>query len=348
MLEIIIASSLVLLSGMTAGSYAMPTKYMSKWQYENIWTMFSLFAFCILPWLFTLIVEPRVFTVYSHMPISQLLIMIIGGLTFGIGQILFTVSLGIIGMGLAFAINLGMGTSLGFLLPLIFQHADKIFTSFGVITISGVVIAVIGLAIFAYAGNLRDKDKKLNATTENNTENKNKKGSLKLGFILVSLAGFASAGQNFSFSLTYETQQLALSLGINKLVAGNILWPIFLFCTFLTFTAFTLYHNWKNKTFHLYKDPQAKKCYLYAFIMAFCWYCPLIFYSKASQLFENIGPLIFWPIFMVLIILTSNFWGWKHKEWENVSKKTAKIALVGLILLISAIFILGFGSFCNL
>lgn len=353
MLENTIASLLVALSGISAGSYANPTRRMTKWNYENIWTIFSLFTFFILPWTFTLIFEPKIFTVYTQLATSQLLIMIIGGLIFGLGQILFTMSLSIIGIGLAFAINLGLSTGLGFLLPLIFQHSDKLLTTFGIITISGVIITLTGLSIFAYAGNLRDKEKQLNcmsntAESDISVNNNTKNNSSILGIIMVSIAGLASAGQNFSFSLTYPTQELALKLGMNELVASNIIWPIFLMCTGFVFIIFTLSKNYKNKSFNLYTASKTKMHYVYALAMALLWYSPLIFYSKASKIFGSIGPLVFWPIFMILIILTSNVWGWKNKEWHNTSKKTARIALTGLGLLVLAIFVLGFGSFTNL
>lgn len=343
-MNILLAFLFILMAGIVNGSFALPTKYVNKWKFENIWLQFAIWGFVILPWVITLILVPQTFQIYAATPSHLLIVILLGGLFFGIGQICFALSLNLIGLCLGFAINLSLGISLGFLLPLVFQHADKIMTPFGITTLAGTLLSVIGLIISNHAGILRDREKyKLQIAEQNNTSKSNNKH--KLGVILAVIAGFSSAEQNFVFSLTYSMQPLAASMGANDFGAANIIWPGFLACGFIPYALYTLYLLYKNKSFVNYRQSSTGKYYIFAFIMGLFSYSSLLFYSKASQLIGgSLGPLIGWPMFMALIILVSSFWGWRYKEWEGCGNKTKKVMKQGLMFLILAIAVLAYSS----
>jgi L-rhamnose-H+ transport protein len=345
-MNVFFALLLILMAGVVNGSFALPTKYVTKWRFENIWLQFALWAFVILPWLVMLILVPQIFQIYAATPTHLLIVMLLGGFVFGIGQICFALALNLIGLGLGFVINLGLGIGLGFLLPLIFQHADKIMTPFGMATLAGTLLSVIGLIISNHAGILRDREKhKLQLGEEEGTAIGKNSSKHTLGVILAVIAGFSSAGQNFAFSLTYSMQPLAESMGANDFGAANIIWPGFLVCGFIPYALYTLYLHNKNKSFINYRQEGTGKYHIFAIIMGLCWYSSLIFYSKASQLIGgDLGPLIGWPMFMVLIILVSSFWGWKHKEWEGCGEKPKKVMRQGLVYLILSIIVLAYSS----
>lgn len=339
-MNILIALLFIFIAGVINGSFALPTKYITKWKFENIWLQYAIWAFVILPWLIIFILVPNVFDIYSTVSSHLVWVMLLGGFIFGAGQICFALALDMIGFGLGFVINLGLGISLGFLLPLVFQHFRQLFTPFGLVTLVGTTFAVVGLIISNYAGKLRDREKnKLSAS-----HNVSDKSKYMTGVILAAIAGLSSAGQNFAFSLTYEMQQTALKMGATALGAANIMWPGFLICGFIPYAAYTLYLHYKNDSFPCYLKTDTKKYHLFAMVMGLCWYGSLIFYSKASQLIGKLGPLVGWPMFMVLIILVSSFWGWQHKEWEGCSKKSKHVMKRGLFYLIIAIIVLALSS----
>jgi L-rhamnose-H+ transport protein len=105
--------------------------------------------------------------------------------------------------------------------------------------------------------------------------------------------------------------------------------------------------HYKNQSFTNFFQPQTGKYYLFALIMGACWYGSLLFYSKASQLIGGLGPVVGWPLFMVMIILTSSFWGWRHKEWSDVSCKVRKTLWTGLICLLLSVAILALASYIH-
>ena len=165
-----------------------------------------------------------------------------------------------------------------------------------------------------------------------------------MGVILAALAGLSSASQNAVFSFTCGVQELAGKMGAGDFAAANIIWPGFLLCGFIPYAGYMLYLHSKNGSFPCYKEEGSVKYHFFALFMGAFWYSSLVFYGKASQLIGSMGPVVGWPLFMVLIILTSSFWGWKHNEWEGSGDKAKSVMKNGLGLLVLAIVILGYSS----
>lgn len=345
-MNIFLALLLLSFGGIINGSFALPTKHIKHWGFENIWLQYSIFSFLLLPWVSAMVFAPQIFHVYAAVPSQLIWIMAIGGFLFGIGQVGFALAINMIGFGLAFVVCVGLGTVLGFLLPLIVLHPEKIATSFGVVTMIGGTLALIGLVIATYAGNLRDQHRRslIAMITDKVKKVIAPKNYYFVGVFLAVIAGLFSAGQNFAFSLTTKMQTIALAHGVSPLGAANIMWPGFLFFSFIPYAVYMLWTHYQNQSFVNYGKAGTVKYYLFALIMGACWYGSLICYSKASQLIGAIGPIIGWPLFMVAIILTSSFLGWKHGEWENCGVQAKSAIRIGLIGLILSILILGYST----
>lgn len=327
----------ILIGGMLNGSFALPTKNIKQWNFENIWLNYAVWAFLILPWAMILLLAPGAGAVYQQMPANLMWILIIGGLLFGVGQACFAQSLKMIGFGLGFVINIGLGTGLGFLLPLVILHPEKIFTLFGLATLLGIVFIIAGLIVSYRAGKQRDIHTR-------HTQPGSAVNNYQLGVILAVIAGFCSALQNFTFAATHDLQTLALNAGINHLAAAMIIWPVFLTLSFFPYAIYMLHLQYKNKSFAHYQSSEGRINFFLTLIMALCWYCSLMLYSQASLLIGSLGPVVGWPMFMVLIILVANFWGWRHHEWSHVTPKIARQALSAIGLLILAVLVLAYSA----
>jgi len=334
-MSIIIPFLFIPLAGLINGSFALPIKYVKNWKFENIWLQYAIWAFVILPWIVAYFISPQVLRVYGNTE-YLLWIMFLGGFLFGIGQICFALSFNFIGLGLGFVINIGLGTTLGCFLPLVIQHPDEILTPFGLMTLLGVILIVTGLIISYRAGVLRDHHKVVGETG-------NKKFYL-LGVLLAAIAGVFSAGQNLSFALTFIMQKIALDMGATDFGASLVMWPGFLICSFIPYAIYMIVLQVKNKTFSHYKLAGSLKYHTFAVIMAAFWYGSLMFYSYASKVIGDLGPMVGWPLFMTLIILTSNFWGWRHGEWAHASQQAKKTMALGLVFLVLAVVVLGYSS----
>lgn len=324
------------IAGMINGSFALPTKHAKLWNFENIWLGFALWGFVITPWVVSLLADSRIIQIYQAAPTEILVLLITGGFLFGVGAVCFALALKSIGFGLGFLINIGLGTGLGFLVPLLVFHAEKIFTPFGVSTLVGLVFIVVGFLISYHAGHKRDR------WVQGQTMEGSSKYRLSILFAMV--AGIFSAGQNFIFAMTADMQQLALAAGFNSLAAAVLIWPVFLSCSFVPYAIYMLYLHKKNHSFSLYRAPGSLRNIGFVIVMGVFWYGSVALYSESSLLIGELGPIVAWPLFMVLIILASNFWGWRHNEWEGCPAGVQRQALLSIAALVVAVLILAYSA----
>jgi L-rhamnose-H+ transport protein len=95
------------------GVFALPVKYAFRWNYENIWFVYSLAGMVLFPWLLIIATVPQPGRVYA-LTSSHTLFTIAGfGACRGIGATLTGVGLSILGIGLGMAIIFGLSTSFG-------------------------------------------------------------------------------------------------------------------------------------------------------------------------------------------------------------------------------------------
>lgn len=336
-MPVTLALTYTIIAGFLNGSFALPTKNLKQWQFENIWLIYSIWGFLVLPWVIIFFLAPNVALVYQMVPAKLFFILILGGFLFGIGQVCFAEALKRIGLGLGFVINIGLSTALGFLLPLMVLHPDRMLTPFGFATLFGILFILAGLFVSYQAGKERDRLFNQHQEMMSNSQ-------YHFGVLLAIIAGLFSAGQNFTFAATSDMQQIAINAGVNQLAASMIIWPVFLIFTFIPYFIYMWYLHLKNRSFINYQGPKTPINFIFALIMGFFWYFSLVLYSQASLLIGSLGPVVAWPLFMVLIILTSNFWGWRYKEWAFCPPTVTRKALVAVGLLIIAVIILAYSA----
>ena len=78
-MNILTALLFILVAGIINGSFALPTKYITKWKFENIWLQYALWAFVILPWVIIFLLVPNVFDIYGAASANMMWIMLLVG-----------------------------------------------------------------------------------------------------------------------------------------------------------------------------------------------------------------------------------------------------------------------------
>jgi L-rhamnose-H+ transport protein len=271
--------------------------------------------------------------------------MIMGGIGFGLGQIAFALSFRYIGIGLAFVINISMGTAGSALIPILW-HKGIWGTPYSYAQLIGIIIFVVAVIIGAAAGAARDKNKE-GAQTENKNIHQIKPGMLVLGVLLAVLAGIGSVSQGVTYIWANPTVSAlaANQFGVSKLASGVIAWVIIFSSAWIPYALYFLILNIKNKSFHNYRASGSCKYWLWLIFMGIGYWGSLVFFSKASEVIGgSLAPTIAWPLFMVFIILTSNFWSWKSHEWDGAGSKAIKTMWASLVLFIAAIVVFSYSS----
>ncbi len=325
-------------AGVINGSYAVPTKNVHRWSFESTWLVFSLVTFFLAPWLYMLAMNSSMVSIVHlihSVPRSDLLVLLFGGVLFGVGQIGFAWALQRIGMGLAFVINISLSVALGSFLPLL-GHKNHLTLMPALFTLAGVLVILSGVYTCYRAGQERESQPQSVSIS---------KRVYMMGVFAAVVAGLGSAGQNLTYSLTHASlQALALQSGLSSTAAVTAVWPFFLTFAFIPYALYMLFLNCKNRTFSEYWKAE-KRYYPYAILMMLGWYGSLILYSHAASLVGKLGPVVIWPLFMSLIILTSNFWGWCFGEWAGASRSVKRRAVRGLLFFVFSFPLFGIATY---
>ena len=336
---------LTIIAGLLNGSFATPTRYIKKWEDNSVWLVFSIFGMLIFPWATLFILIPNILTFFSALPLRALIILLIGGLCFGIGQICLSFAFRLIGISVNFVVNLAVGTTCTALIMLVVS-SGLVSTWYGFLQITGIVVFVIAILICAFGGASRDKYKKANSDKikEDHIDEKKKlkSGYYFLGVILAFIAGAGSGCQGISYVLSNPSIVKALAnYNVGGWAASITAWVLMFTVAFIPYFLYFLVLNLKNKSFGAIFKIHVGRNWFLAIIIGICYWGSLVFFSGASMIIGgNLAPTIAWPLFMIFIIFVSNTWGWILGEWKNAGKTA-----VTSIWLSTALFVIAIAVF---
>jgi L-rhamnose-H+ transport protein len=338
---------LTIIAGFINGSFATPTKHMDKWKEETIWFSFAFYGMLFLPWITIVVLAPNIFSILGDISFyPTLFTIILGGIAFGIGQICFALAFRLIGLGLNFVVNISIGTAITALVGLA-QNPNLLGTGYSYLQILGVIIFVIAVILGTAAGAARDKKKKEHENKKHTEDASHiKTGYVILGVILAIAAGIGSAFQGASYVIANPAiVEVAKASGTSGLAANTIAWVILFSFAFLPYAIYFLILNIKNKSFNGYSQSGTGKYWFYLLFMAIGFWGSLVLFSGANDIIGGkLGPTVAWPLFMVFIILTSNFWGWISGEWKNAGKSATTKIWISITLFILAVIVFSCSS----
>ncbi len=314
-------------AGVLNGSFATPTKYMKLWKWENVWAAWAVVAFFLFPWALALNTVPDLFGVYRSAGLGPMLMLVGLGAGVGIAQICFGLGVAAIGIALNFAIAIGISTALGSLVPLFSQQSHLILTPKGYAIMGGVAFVLIGIVICAMAG--KAKDQELGCKQDGGG-----KTGFGLGLLLAIVAGVLSPLQNFALAYGQAFLTRAAEHGVGPARQADVIWPPLLTATLVPYLIYCI-HLWrKNGSFGLFRRSGRWWYWIAAIVMGSLWMGSVALYGTASTKMGDLGPIIAWPLFMSVIIICSNCWGFATGEWKGVSRKPGSIMLFGILFLI--------------
>lgn len=333
-MELLLPFVLLVFASFFQGSFGLGMKYMSPLSWEAWWLIHVTIAMILFPLLWAIIVVPNLFEIILSSPIESIQMAMLYGFLWGIGGIMFGVSVPYIGLSLTMGIVMGLAGSVGSLIPF-FQGSnstnDPVFTY----VLVGLLISLIGVAFTAKAGIDRDK-------LQNSTESKNKSNITK-GILIAIVCGVLSALLNVGFSNAAPIAKTAENFGVITRNSSLVAWVVVLWGAFLMNALYCVYLLFKNNTWRSFREVNSFKAYRWSVIAGLCWFAALGVYGQGAALLGDIGPIIGWPILLGLSLIISNYWAYRAGEWRN-AKKPFNLLLVGLVILIFSAAVLGFGS----
>jgi L-rhamnose-H+ transport protein len=326
------AATLALGAGVLNGSFATPTRFMTRWKWENVWGLWALLALFVFPWLVAFATIPHLLAVYHAVEVCHaLLLVLVFGAIYGIAAICFGLGIEMIGISLNFAIALGTATVLGSAIPFLWFHSASVFTRRGFVIEAGILLILIGIILCGIAGHSKERDQ---AKHSNRTEGPRSSKFAK-GLALAVIAGVGSALQNLGLAFGVPLIHRAADLGASQAYQANVIWAPLLSASLIPYLIFCA-RLWKrNKSWSFFFAPRTAAYWFFGAFMAALWFSSLVIYGAAAARMTDLGPVLGWPLFMSAIILTSNVWGLTLGEWKGAGRAsmiTMFAGLAGLIL----------------
>ncbi|MDE3178950.1 MAG: hypothetical protein KGM47_04745 [Acidobacteriota bacterium] len=343
MSAVVFGAVLSIIAGVVNGSFATPTKFAKKWMWENIWSVWGVAAMFVLPWILVFFTIPHSGALYSGIGAGQIWLLALFGAGFGLAQIFFGLGIAAVGIALNFAIAIGISTAFGSIVPFLSKHADKAFTSEGYFFFLGIILMLIGIVLSAVAG--REKEKKLHAEAPPSSSNGVKKSmSFAAGLTLCILAGLGSPLGNFGLAFCTPTVNRAVELGASLTNKYNAIWAPLYTASLVPYIIYCIYLWRKNHSFHLFAEKGTGINWIYGIIMAVLWMGSSAIYGVAASRIGDMGPVLGWPLFMSVIIITSSVWGFLTGEWKGAGRKSVNAMLLGIVFLIAGFVILAYSG----
>lgn len=334
-MEVLLPFLIVILASFFQGSFGLGMKYMEPLKWEAWWLIHATVAMIIFPVSWALISVPDLFTVIGNAPMNAIYMGAFFGFLWGIGGIMFGVSVPYIGLSLTMGIVMGLAASAGSLIPF-FQMDNAGSSAAFPYVLGGVALMLIGVAITAKAGISRDK-----ALNEGNASPNFTKG------IMIAVAcGLLSAFLNVGFSNATPVAEEAVKAGAITRNSSLAAWVVVLLGAYLMNAGYAIFLLFKNNSWSSFSVANSSKAYRWSIIAGLCWFAALGIYGQGSALMGAMGPVIGWPILLGLSLIISNIWAYRAGEWSG-SKSSFNLLLMGLFVLVMASVVLGYSNTVN-
>jgi L-rhamnose-H+ transport protein len=332
--------ALILLAGAAAGNCMLPMKFTKHWKWENTWLIFSLISLVVFPWALAFGLTGDIFSVYSSLTFSELMVPFVLGAGWGIAQVLFGLSIARLGLALGCAIIIGLGSVFGTLVPLFFKNRDVLGTSRGTLILSGLAVMVAGIVVSALAGSRREQQGAAAPAASSGAAS----SGYKLALLMAVVCGLMAPMVNYSFAFGQAIADRAVSLlGVSPTRAGYAIWPIGLFGGLIPNIIYSLYLLSKNKTWSQFRGPWGNG-FTMATLMAVFWMGAMSLYTVASVLLGPLGTSVGWGLFQIFNIMAANTSGVLTGEWKQAPPAAVRLLYAGLLLLAIATVILAAGN----
>lgn len=326
---------LTLLAGLMAGNCMLPMKFNRSWKWENTWLVFSVVSLIILPWTLALGLVSHLFDAYRGLSLLQIAVPFLFGVGWGIAQVLFGISVQRLGLGLAYAIIVGLGALLGTLVPLFTQHRSQVGAVALFEILAGVIVMVIGISLSTWGGQIRERH-------HHPTSQSGPASGYSAAVLLAILCGVMAPMLNYSFAFGQDIAHQAVHVGNTALRSAYAVWPVGLAGGFLPNIAYSLYLIQTKKSWKSFQVlvPDV----FWSVLMGVLWMGAFALYGMSATYLGPFGTSIGWGLFQIFMIMTATLSGVWMGEWEGAPRTASVLLALGLGSLTGATTLLAMGN----
>jgi len=304
-------------------------KYARKWAWENTWLAWTIFALVVLPFAAAFVTIPNLLMIYNSVSPNVILEVSGFGAGWGVAQVFFGIAVDMIGITLAFSIVLGTSAAVGSLIPMVSLHRRSLDSAAGHAVLGSIVLILLGVMLCAAAGKMQEKS----AAQLTGSQKRNSRGLL-----LAILCGLCASFMNLGVAFGAPLVEAAHSFGANRLYAVNVVWLPLLLAGAVPNVVYCAWLLKRNSSGSRYRAGRSH--WVLAALMAVFWFGSTLLYGVAAGQLGAWGPVLGWPLFMSLIVITATMLGMLTGEWKDCGGFPIRIQWAGVTVLVLAIFIL--------
>lgn len=323
-----------------AASFYAPIERVKKWSWETTWAVAGLFSWVLLPIGVSLVLLPNFHNFYAAIGTSLLLRVAAFGAMWGVGNVSYGLTMRYLGMSLGIGVAIGVTLIVGTLVPpLMHGQAAMLFTTrSGLTTMSGVLVALIGVAIVSWAGHQKEVQLKGHLQEFN----------VGLGLLLAVLCGIFSSGMSFAIDAAQPMESAAKALGVNPLYAalpsyviimggGAIINFAYCFIRLAVLPHLSLREDLSQDSTTIAKNAAL------ASTAGIMWYLQFFFYAWGAANIPSHLSYVNWMLHMSIYVLCGGIVGLALGEWAGVKKRSIRLLLAGVGIIIAAANLVGLG-----
>ncbi|MBK8477697.1 MAG: L-rhamnose/proton symporter RhaT [Opitutaceae bacterium] len=355
------------LGGFASGSFYVPYKGVRQWSWETYWLVGGVFSWLICPSLLASLLTNDLPGVLQQQSASTLGWTYFFGAMWGLGGLTFGLTMRYLGMSLGMGVALGYCAAFGTLLPPLFKSffpatpgtetlIQIASTTPGIITLAGVGVCLLGIAVAAFAGLTKERE-----MPEEEKRKTVAEFNFKKGFLVATFSGIMSAC--FAFALTAGTPigEASRSAGTNPIWIGLPKLVVVLLGGFTTNFLWCVALNLRNRSGYEYLAAHRRPAattpasatdtriprlanYLFSALAGTTWYFQFFFYTMGETQMGQYG-FASWTLHMASIIIFSTMWGWILHEWKGASGKAHGLIAGGIVALILSTIVIGYGTY---
>jgi L-rhamnose-H+ transport protein len=256
------------------------------------------------------------------------------GAGWGIAQILFGVSVKRLGLGIAYAIIVGLGAVLGMLVPLFVQQRALANEHVLRLILSGVVVMSIGICLTAWSGQIKERAAAIHQSPSH--------GSYLVAVFLAVTCGLLAPMLNYSFAFGQDIAKTAVVFGNQPVYAAYAVWPVGLAGGLIPNAAYSLWLLAKNRTWALFHS--APPDFLRSSLMGVLWMGAFALYGMSATYLGALGTSVGWGLLQIFMIMTATIAGVLTGEWKHACRSARLLLGSGIASLTVAIALLAASS----
>lgn len=323
-----------------AASFYAPIERVKRWSWETTWAIAGLFSWIILPIGVSLILLPDFPGFYAAMGTSLLIKVALFGAMWGVGNVSYGLTMRYLGMSLGIGVAIGVTLIVGTLVPPVMhgQAAMLFSTRSGLITVAGVLVALIGVAIVSWAGHQKELQLRGQLAEFN----------VGLGLLLAVLCGIFSSGMSFAIDAAQPMQAAALSVGVKPLYSalpsyviimggGAVVNLAYCFVRLALLPRLSL-----RADLHQPRPILVKNAFL-ASTGGVMWYLQFFFYAWGAANIPQHLSYVNWMLHMSIYVLCGSLVGLALGEWKGVNHRALRMLWAGVAIIIAAANLVGLG-----